>query len=465
MSTREIYVGVWTNWSEYTSPQQNGPRLLIESLGLGAVPGLTLTVPSSYGVILIALLAMIVRWAGSRFWGIICFVLHRIQTNQMSHDGLHFQHQALLRSKSSETDFVWRIYEIGWAWRSIVPSSFRRSVPFAVLAIVNLAIFLVAGIFSGSVTLSESQGLAVGKCGWLEESANKDFSLWTQNDWDAGDVLFVSAYNGYKGSMTYSQNCYARDLLNASDITCKEAVIPFIKSTTRNNDPCPFAQGVCAGPAFTIDSGPISSDHHLGINTPPSSRVTVRKATSCAPIDMDAFSKPWTPSPEPGTEMFLPIGVPNDNYRYYFVGPSIYSGYTVSNFTFVMSNYSLFVNGLPYTFNTRTSYAKNFTEGGFLPVAALNRTDADVTIFTLNNRVAYTGEVFDPLYRANRQAVGNGLADAWVSNSTLTGLACTEQYQFCNPSLSDPSARCTPMGSMVSNSITSMNHSRTPPVL
>lgn len=355
----------------------------------------------------------------------------------------------MLRSKSSETDFVWRIYEIAWAWRSAVPSPFRRSLPFALLAILNMAIFLVAGIFSARVTITESQGLVLGKCGWLEETANKDFPLWTPDDWAAGDALFVSAYNGYKTSMTYAQNCYAGSLLNASDITCKEAVIPYIKSTTNTNSPCPFADGICTGPAFTIDSGPISSDTHLGINTRDSSRVIVRKATTCAPLNMDAFSTPWKQEPEPGTEMFLPVGVPNDTYKYYFMGPSLLSGYTVSDFTFIVSNYSLFVNGLPYTWNARTSYAKNFTEGGFFPVPALNRTDADVTIFTLNNRVAYTGEVMDPLYRANLQTGGNRLAEAWMSNSTLTGIACTEQYQFCNPALpSDYPNRCTPLSAM-----------------
>lgn len=371
-----------------------------------------------------------------------------MHTGRGARDGLHFQHQVVLRSKMPETDFIWLVYELGWAWRSAVPAAIRRSIPFAILATLNLAAFSVAGIFSSRVTLAESQGLAVGKCGWLESRANKDFPLWTPEDWDAGDVLFVSAYNGYKSSMNYAQNCYAGHLLNRSDVSCGEAVIPFIKSTMDTDAPCPFADDVCTGPAFTIDSGPISSDHELGINTPDASRVTVRKVTSCAPIDMDKYSTNWESDPEPGTEMFSPAAAPNDTYKYYFMGPSLLFGTLVSNFTFVVSNYSLFVNGLPYTFSTRTSYAKNFLESGFFPVSSLNRTDADVTLLILNNRVAYTGEVMDPLYRANLQIGGNRLADAWMSNSTLTGLACTEQYQFCNPSHSDASASCTEMASM-----------------
>lgn len=96
----------------------------------------------------------------------------------------------------------------------------------------------------------------------------------------------------------------------------------------------------------------------------------------------------------------------------------------------------------------RTAYAKNFTESGFLPDSQFNRTDADVSILVLNNRVAYTGRVDDPFYQATLPAGGNRLAEAWISNMTLTGLACTEQYQFCNPARSESPESCTPLGAL-----------------
>ena len=143
--------------------------LLIDRAGLGKVEGLTLTIPNSYGVVLIAILALLVRWAGSRFWGIVCYTLHYVRADQSLHDGLHHQHQALLRSKMPETDFIWRIYETGWSWRSTVPSSFRRSIPLGLLATVNLAVFVICGIFSAKVTMGNMQGLLIGKCGWVEQ--------------------------------------------------------------------------------------------------------------------------------------------------------------------------------------------------------------------------------------------------------------------------------------------------------
>lgn len=84
-----------------------------------------------------------------------------------------------------------------------------------------------------------------------------------------------------------------------------------------------------------------------------------------------------------------------------------------------------------------------------MPDPQFNRTDADVSILTLNNRVAYTGRVDDPFFEATLPAGGNRLAEAWVSKKILTGLACTEQYQFCNPALSgEEEEACTSLSGM-----------------
>lgn len=329
---------------------------------LGPVGGLTLTVPVVWGVILIAILALVVKWAGTHFWGILCFILHDLRSTQASQDGLHYQHQALLRSKTPETELLWRLYEISWAWRSSTSSSFRRSIPLALLAIVNLVAFLIAGIFSARVTVTNSEGLLVGLCGWLASTADKDFPLWTQDDWAAGDALFVSAYNGYRQSLTYTQTCYTSNILNSSDAQCKFPDTPYIESTINRDADCPFGSEVCTGRALTIDSGLINSDTQLGINADPGNRLQVRKKTSCAPFDMDVYSSGWTQDVQPGTEMFFPAALPNDTYKYYSLGSSWLYGAPISNFTFVRSNYSLYINGLPYTFEYGASIKRVYVQ-------------------------------------------------------------------------------------------------------
>jgi len=80
----------------------------------------------------------------------------------------------------------------------------------------------------------------------------------------------------------------------------------------------------------------------------------------------------------------------------------------------------------------------------------LNRSDADISLLVLNNRVAYTGRVNDPFFRATRQEAFNRLEGSWISNTTITGVACTEQYQFCNPAKKNDRNGdiCTALGSL-----------------
>lgn len=242
------------------------------------------------------------------------------------------------------------MYQLSWAWRASTPSAFRRGIPLAVLAALNLTAFLVAGVFSARVTVANSEGLLVGLCGNLELTANKDFPLWTPDDFETGDALFVAAYNGYRGHLNYAQTCYAGNILNSSDAQCQTPNIPFISSAINREAECPFSSEVCTHPAITLDSGLIDSNHHLGINMGPNSRLQIRKKTSCAPIDMDAYSTDWESEAQAGTEAFFPTLFPNDTFKYYSLGTTWLYGTPISNFTFVMSNYSLFVNGLPYTF-------------------------------------------------------------------------------------------------------------------
>jgi hypothetical protein len=66
---------------------------------------------------------------------------------------------------------------------------------------------------------------------------------------------------------------------------------------------------------------------------------------------------------------------------------------------------------------------------------------------TLNNRVAYTGEVKDPFFRADLPIGGNRLNESWISTASLTALACAEQFQFCNPATAGDNS-CTLLSSL-----------------
>src|SRR5947207_12478854 len=64
--------------------------------------------------------------------------------------------------------------------------------------------------------------------------------------------------------------------------------------TGMHNASCPFARGTCVDgnkAAFTMDTGNISVAQ-LGINT--RSRLSFRRKTTCAPVEMDLFIYPRT---------------------------------------------------------------------------------------------------------------------------------------------------------------------------
>jgi hypothetical protein len=212
-------------------------------------------------------------------------------------------------------------------------------------------VFLIAGIFSSQVMKTDGEVLASGVCGFLDETQAKPFDSWTEKDWLGGDAIFVAAYTGWRGSSTYARSCYG-DYLVKGPAPCQVFPIPAIQSLINRTSPCPFAAGTCTEPAITLDTGKIDSDLHLGINARPKDRVQMRKVTSCAPIEVEGkYDSNWTSAFEtrPGTELFFPVKVPNDTYKYYDIGSSTLYGLPVSNFTFVIRNSSITSTNRPYT--------------------------------------------------------------------------------------------------------------------
>lgn len=78
-----VYLGVWTDWSR------------------GLVLGATLTLDRQQANLLIAFTASFVVFVGSRFWRIICLVLHQVYSTSNLRDALHHQRQVLLRNSGS----------------------------------------------------------------------------------------------------------------------------------------------------------------------------------------------------------------------------------------------------------------------------------------------------------------------------------------------------------------------------
>ena len=122
-----IYQGPWINWSH------------------GLIQGSTVTLSTRNGAILIAFLALLVKFAGSQLWGIVKYSIHQHRASQSSRDGLYHQTQAILRNADSANQATQELLQATFYWRKYAKNPFRRSMALAMLPLINLIAFGIAG--------------------------------------------------------------------------------------------------------------------------------------------------------------------------------------------------------------------------------------------------------------------------------------------------------------------------------
>ena len=86
--------------------------------------------------------------------------------------------------------------------------------------------------------------------------------------------------------------------------------------------------------------------------------------------------------------------------------------------------------------------AENF----WIPIPALNRTDADVSLFFLApTGITYEAPVADPFFAASTPynvSAGDGVNHTYyTANQEVYALACADQHQLCNPT----NGKCSPL--------------------
>ena len=254
------YTGPWINWSH------------------GAVLGSTITLSSRDGGLLTAFLALFVSAAGAAFWSILAFSLHQHFSKNDPQVGVHQQRQVILRNTSSPTSAAWELLQIAWAWRKTSEKSLLRSLPIAILALLTTALFGLAGVFSSEVTKAPGNETLIisPSCGLFTGGNPESTADLSQTQ--------VNTINETKAALSYARDCYGttRNVLN-----CNQYVQERIPWKVKQNASCPFAADTCLGgsnAAYEMDTGLIDSLKHLGINTPVSQTLGVRKVTTCSPI-------------------------------------------------------------------------------------------------------------------------------------------------------------------------------------
>ena len=257
-SASSIYTGLWINWSH------------------GVTLGATITLNQRDGGLLTAFLAIFVSVAGAACWKITSYAIHQCCASEDYKDALHHQQQAILCNSGGPAGALWDFLQLPWYWRDHAIRPFVRSLPLALLALLNIAVFGVAGIFSSDVTKAAGNETLIRSphCGYLTPD-NVTFS---------DDAFSIVDLNDTLAATTYSRACYDN---TENALTCNQYVQQRLQWTSNQNATCPFSPDLCiygSIAAYEMDTGLLDTHEHLGINAAQSDRIQYRKVTSCSPI-------------------------------------------------------------------------------------------------------------------------------------------------------------------------------------
>lgn len=412
-----------------------------------------LTLPTEWGLILIAFFTLWIKFSSGSLWGTVRYILHQINASSGSKDDLYHQMQLSLRNTESESTFIDSLIKIGWAHQGARFQAYRRSFSLILLAAIYGITFGIAGGLSSRFLAAYDTGvLSVTKnCGWLEPS--REFNLSKPEDLIAANALTITVRNQYRMSATYSHSCYGGTGANSTQ--CMSLIQPTLQYKSARALPCPFAEQVCNGSAVSFDTGYIQSDSHLGINTSPENSIAVRKVLKCAPLAGEKYTNGWQPVPLERIKQ-TPY---NDKlmWRAYDFGyGGVEPDFSTENRTLIIDNAAQ-LGEIPFKILWFASFLdipleRVWESSPFLPIPELQNSTVDTTLIGISNRIAYATPVRDPLFLADEcnpnPAATNGsrrnVATMDVicqAPNPVSFIGCQEQYSFCKES----SSLCTPL--------------------
>jgi hypothetical protein len=213
-------------------------------------------------------------------------------------------------------------------------------MPMALLAVFHAACIVVAGIFSSRVTSANSEVLVGSSTCGLPSFRPLHLIDLKEEELAEANALSVLSESAFERGRKYARSCYPSGS-KADSTTCSIFTRQWLETYANSSDACPFQDNICDTAAITLDSGLIDSDFHLGINTAASDRIQLRKILSCASIPVEKlYSSNWIADSPLQTFPWDPDSGPGVLFKYYYLGPQVYYGIRVRDFTFVEANYS-----------------------------------------------------------------------------------------------------------------------------
>ncbi|KAI1123655.1 hypothetical protein F5Y10DRAFT_285832 [Nemania abortiva] len=381
-----VYVGIWINWSR------------------GRVMGSTLTLSRRDADLLIAFTAFFIAFVTTRTWRILCFIFHQLYSTADPQDAIHHQRQTILRNSSSPESGIHMLLKLLWANRR--SKGWFRPLPTAIIAIVCISSFTIAGGFSSQISTAVGNEVLISSsnCGFTPNFGPFDDTFYFLHLSDLATKINSAA--------NYARQCYSNDnsnLLDCGRFTTKKVANNQIDNRAR----CPFQEHICRNGSTNlyIDSGYIDSHAAFGLNAPTNERILSREVLHCAPLATTGYTYETNTSLGRSTL-----------YRY---------GFTMG----------LGVNYVHAARSIESQYlaAKADDVVDVDPTYAL-RKDADITlVFLSGNGVTFTQLSDDQWYHLDTtpysfQILGSHGKETqlYIPQEPASPLICTNQYQFCN---------------------------------
>ncbi|KAL9620020.1 MAG: hypothetical protein Q9160_005397 [Pyrenula sp. 1 TL-2023] len=182
--------------------------------------------------------------------------------------------------------------------------------------------------------------------------------------------------------------------------------------------------------------GALDTQKDLGLNTVPRDRMTVQKVLSCAVLRTDPYITTWGFNDSMDTWLDFNFGYSHKAGYNPEEGDARTSGHVSADrrATFRLRSLAYFHAQQAQSVTIRTAFlGQPLPISTFDPVPAFNRSDADVSLIFLQNRMGYREPVTDPWFNATQPLQSDSPYYASALPWSVGVLGCTEQYRFCNP--------------------------------
>ncbi|KAI1778679.1 hypothetical protein F4818DRAFT_306952 [Hypoxylon cercidicola] len=417
-----VRTGVWVNWSR------------------GRALGTTITLSNSDGDLAIAFTAFFVGLVASRFWRIACLCFHRVYSSQNPRDALYHQRQVILRNSESAGSGVWSVIGLYWAWRDSTPAMkiLVHTIPLMVFSLACVIGFTLASGFSSRISTTVGNQVLIdgSRCGFLA---------------GGGPVKGTWQIDKFTNAANYAQQCYSSSNGSVSGVLdCTLFVTKNLDIVVDESAPCPFKNGICRSDNanLLLDTGYISSDSHLGINSHPDEVIRIRNTLHCAPLVTEGYTSSRTTSTLNYTRYHYGSRAPttpgNSSRVDYTIEVKDLASQYIENYQHGSTQYNL--DALIAATYRNTFHA---AESNWNASADLSLPDADVIInFLSGNGILSLGPIDDPWYRMNKTGpeIGYLFSDtktqAFMPQEAASPMGCAERFQFCNQS------QCGPLASL-----------------